>query len=587
MKPLLLLILLVSGLGAAAQGSYKPVRGYWDRAGYAGVRPAFTETRNVLDFGADPSGSRSANDAFEDALSDLKGRPGTILFPAGTYFFDTPILLDRDSLVIRGAGHDSSRLRFDLGGQARNLISITGSSSADSSRLGGAFLRGDSVITVTNPERFREGDWIRLSVDDAAFMKSDWAFGTLGQTVQIRRIRGNVLELGSRARFNYTLLMRPRVHRVMPRTGVGVECLAIERMDATAGQSSNIAFDMAVNCWISGIESDKTNFAHVELNRASNIEIRNSWFHDAFAYGGGGQAYGVLLQTGTNECLVTGNYFRHLRHSMLLQSGANGNVLSYNYSTKPYWTETALPDSSAGEIVLHGNFPFMNLAEGNMVQNIVIDDSHGRNGPLNTFFRNRAAGYGIFMNFSPPTDSVQFIGNEVTNPANGLYFISGSGHLQYANNYNGTIMGTPGAIPDKSLYLAGAMRPECSDGLAWPAIGEPGQAGTGSIPAKLRAEAGTEASCGCVTRIEPTGLSGKTSTDSWQLVPNPASDMIRITGPETPGQVDIYDMSGRIVLQLHEVREGRILLPALPPGPYSVRISTRATTRVLPLVILR
>ncbi|MBK6996924.1 MAG: hypothetical protein IPH31_19135 [Lewinellaceae bacterium] len=38
---------------------------------------------------------------------------------------------------------------------------------------------------------------------------------------------------------------------------------------------------------------------------------------------------------------------------MLLQSGSNGNVLGYNFSTDPYWEE--FPNDAAGDIVLHGN----------------------------------------------------------------------------------------------------------------------------------------------------------------------------------------------------------------------------------------
>jgi hypothetical protein len=57
-------------------------------------------------------------------------------------------------------------------------------------------------------------------------------------------------------------------------------------------------------------------------------------------------------------------------------------------------------------MVLHGNYPFANLFEGNINQNTVIDNSHGKNGPYNTFFRNRSELWGVVMNNSPATDSV-------------------------------------------------------------------------------------------------------------------------------------------------------------------------------------
>ena len=92
-----------------------------------------------------------------------------------------------------------------------------------------------------------------------------------------------------------------------------------------------------------------------------------------------------MLHFTTNECLVEDNIFNHLRHSMILQAGANGNIFSYNYSYDPYWTGVFFPANSAGEIVLHGNWPYANLFEGNDVGNIVIDNSHDANGPHNTF----------------------------------------------------------------------------------------------------------------------------------------------------------------------------------------------------------
>lgn len=586
MKPFLTLIFVLATHLANAQPGYNPVRGYWDRAGVRAI-PVFTQTRDIRVFGADPQGRNSSNAALRAAIADLGGRPGVIIFPAGNYYFDAPVDLAQDSIVLRGDGHDSTRLRFDLAGRLANCITIAGSQTDDTSLLSATFTRGDSIITVENPELFQSGDWVQLSIDDAPFMTSVWAVGTLGQTMQIRGIVGNRIFLESRARFDYSMNLRPRIRRIVPRKHVGIECLAVERSDATSSQTSNIVFDRAVNCSISGIESDNVNFAHVELNRSANIGIRNSYFHDAFAYGGGGQAYGVMLQNGSNECLVSGNYFNHLRHSMLIQSGANGNVLAYNYSSRPYWTGTGLPDSSAGEIVLHGNFPFMNLAEGNVVQNIVIDDSHGANGPLNTFFRNRARGFGIFMNFSPPSDSQQFIGNEVTNPVTGLYFLNGRGHFQYANNYQGRVE-NPGSIPEASLYLPSGERPECSAGMQWPVIGETDRFNTGFIPAMRRVNAGIPASCGCLA-LEPepgTSVAPSKAHDEWGLAPNPAGDFVKISGSAAAESLGIFDATGRQILQIRNPGAAAIGLRGIPPGMYIARIQGGDKTSVVRLIIV-
>ncbi len=196
-------------------------------------------------------------------------------------------------------------------------------------------------------------------------------------------------------------------------TGVGIECLKIKRMDVdlTANQTSNIFFNYAAFCWVKGIESDSANFAHISILNSSNIEVTGSYFHGAFSYGGGGVGYGVVCHLTTGDCLIENNIFKHLRHAMLLQAGTNGNIYAYNYSLQQQRTE--LPSDAAGDIVLHGNYPYANLFEGNIAQNIGGDASHGINGPANVFFRNRALHYGIAFSAGSGDSSV-VIYNEVT-----------------------------------------------------------------------------------------------------------------------------------------------------------------------------
>jgi hypothetical protein len=137
--------------------------------------------------------------------------------------------------------------------------------------------------------------------------------------------------------------------------------------------------EYATNCYINGVEMDSCNYAHVTFSASSHCAVRNSYFHDAYSYGGGGKGYGIMVQNTSGDCLIENNIFRHLRHSMILQAGSNGNVFGYNYSIDPYWTEVSLPSNAAGDIVLHGNYVYANLFEGNLGQQIVIDDSHGIN----------------------------------------------------------------------------------------------------------------------------------------------------------------------------------------------------------------
>ena len=71
--------------------------------------------------------------------------------------------------------------------------------------------------------------------------------------------------------------------------------------------------------------------------------------------------------------------------------------------------------------MLHGNYPYANLFEGNIAQNVGGDASHGRNGPANVFFRNRALHYGIAFT-SGSSDSSIVMYNEVTATGNSGIF---------------------------------------------------------------------------------------------------------------------------------------------------------------------
>lgn len=545
----------------------------WQDAGYKGNFPAFTNEKNILDYGGDATNTNANDSALTAAVAALNGEAGVIYFPAGEYAFRSSINVNRDSIIFRGAGYDSTRLVFDLGGSLDDLIRISGTLAADTTSIIGDAVRGDSVVTVYSTSGFNVGDWVVLKMDDQAYMYSSWAYGSLSQTMQIKTINANVMTFASPFRFTYSEANGAYLQRLAPRNHVGIECLAIQRLDATAGQSSNIVFSKAVNCVVKGIESDSANFAHIEVNGSSNISITGSYFHDAFAYGGNGQGYGVLLQEGTNECKVEENYFRHLRHSMIMQSGANGNVFGYNYSTEPFWTQPPLPAASAGDIVLHGNYPFMNLVEGNICQNIVIDDSHGKNGTYNTFFRNRAEGYGIFMNNNPATDTVQFVGNEITNSATGMNFINGNGHFQFGNNFKGNITSGTANIPDTSLYLSdyAALCPDPNSPI--PLVGAPGRYNTGRIYAQSRVlEANRYASCSCVP-LQSTSISVIESDLQLYLYPNPASDFCEIFLSETLEilQVEVLDIQGRKVYE-SELPSKMIPTEMLSKGSYFVRV---------------
>ena len=513
----------------------------WSLAGYRGVYPIPNMELDITNpsFGGNGNGSLDNSAALQSAITSLNGNPGIIIFPPGNYFFSSSINLS-NGIILKGDGSNNTIFTFNLGGSS-NLINVEGSNTGITTSFISTAPKGAIEILVQNNNAFTVGDYIRILQDDADLVASSWAVGTVGQIVQITNLTGNnSIMINSDLRMDFDIARNPEIQKIDVVKDVGIECIKLTRQDETNPQhTSSVRFKYAAQSWVRGIESDICNFAHITIDASTNITVDGSYFHHAFDYGGGGRAYGVMIQQTGNECKIENNIFEHLRHSMIVQSGANGNVFAYNYSFDPFWTGTSLPDSSAGDMVCHGNYPFANLFEGNIAQQAIIDASHEKNGPLNTFFRSREELYGIVM-----TDSFShqqnFLGNEITNGPHdtlGLYYFLGNDHFFHGNNIRDTIhpQGT-NSLPDVSYYTS--SQPDFFPiGYNFPPIGIPNAINTGSIPAKDRVDFGgvfTE----CPPPVTPlpvelTSFSGKTINDEnillqWHIASQNNHDHFRL-----------------------------------------------------------
>jgi|GEM_PF-375992 len=355
----------------------------------------------------------------------------------------------------------------------------------------------------------------------------------------------------------------------------GLLCLGIERLDTTSSQTSNIVLTNAVQCIIKAVESKNCNFAHIELNNSFLNIIKRCHFQDGNGYGGGGKAYGVLLQEGSSSNSVLDNVMHHLRHSILLQSGANNNVVIANYSYDPYWTETSLPADAAGDIVLHGNYPFANLFEFNVAQQVVIDDSHGKNGPFNIFHRNWLQNYGIAFSASNGSDSQVFTGNEITNTGffKGLYLLQDFGHFEYGNKVRGNLQpSSTGLGITKSVShlnfrgeyhrrtFGGFIIPDIID-LANIPFGEPFNQDNKSILASQRKDSIPPCFSYFQDKVFTIGINNNFKNDANSfLYPNPTTGDINVKSKSEKGaELRVYDLNGKLLVQ-YELTESNTII---------------------------
>ena len=419
----------------------------WSNPGADFIIPDSLKKISILDFGGKADNSTDNSVALQTAIKSLNGSFGVIEIPAGNYLFKKSISVP-SNILIKGNGSDKTILNFNLNGRG-DLFSFQGNSKNSSVPILSGTVKDSRSIKVNNAADFSVNDYVLIKQTTNSLLASNWAYHYFFQIVKITKINGKEIYFSSPLRMDFPAFNNPVIQKINPVKNAGIESLKIKRIDVTSEQTSNIFFNYAVNCWVKGVETENCNYAHITLQSSANITISGNYLHDAFDYGSGGKGYGVVLQFGASNNFIFDNIARHLRHSFLLQAEANGNVIAYNYSFEPYWKEGFFPVGSAGDLVLHGNYPYANLFEGNIIQNLVIDDSHGMNGQNNTFFRNRIENYGIVMNANAGND-MNFIANEITGSGllKGLYMIEGI-HTEIANNIKGSIQN--GIVSETSL----------------------------------------------------------------------------------------------------------------------------------------
>lgn len=542
----------------------------WQKAGLADTLPEYGNVVNIMNHGAVADGVTSNNTAFNNAVSALNGQPGTVYIPAGNYLFTQAINITTDSIIIRGDG-TATRLLFNLGHTNENMFNIKGTISSTIFDVPNAIQRNDTALIAISVSGINTGDYILLTNNDSSIIFSPWAMRSTGQILKVKSVTGNKLTVDNTIRRHYPAASNAIIKQITPVQGVGIECLYIERKDSTAQQTNNIDFTYAANCWVTGIESNMTNFSHIAVNYSTHILIRGNYFHHAHAYGEGGQGYGTTLEYTSGDCLIENNIFEHLRHSILVQAGANGNVFAYNYSIDPYWTQPPLPANSAGDIVCHGNYPYLNLFEGNIIQNIVVDESHGINGPFNTFYRNRAEQYGIFT-VAAASDSQNYAVNEITN-ATGYYLLTGLGFFESGNNVKGTIMPAGSSTPAENSLYRNAPPGYWPAHVAYPSIGTPHAYNQGTHSAKQRYATGQKTDC----RRNPVyvNIGDIENHSTITISPNPFTESIRInTGDINCTQYSLYNITGRVVLS-GKLRGSHTIINtfSLPEGLYILEIS--------------
>jgi hypothetical protein len=520
----------------------------WSHVGYEGAIPSPSQIINVKDFGAYGDSSHDDYNAVINAINSSSAFR-VIYFPAGKYLIKSPLTIPA-SVVIRGDG-PTSNLFFDLAQYkaSTDCITINKNQKPNFTAINNGYYKSSTSINVASSSGFIVNGYAEIKENNGDW-DTDKTTSYVGQIVKVTNINGNTINFTPALRIDYIDSLQPKIRPVTLIENVGLECFKITRLDPpTANYSGkNIDIEHANNCWITGVESEFCQTAHVVLTACTHITISGCYFHDAFTYDGGGQAYGVFMHGHTSDSKLENSIFERLRHAMILADGANGNVYAYNYSRDPKST-TEIPRDNIGDLSLHGHYAFANLFEGNIVQNLIADDYWGAEGPYNTFFRNREELYGIEIfdqyNYQVKTTKQNVVGNEITNTLKGNFTVQTTGNFAYDNNVKESIQPLGDDELDEQSYYLTSKPYFWNVSSAWPSIGGANATNSGTIPAKERYYSGE---CKTLCLKEPASkLSVTITADS--IVCNGSASHITITAsggtPPYNGTGNFYKLAGK------------------------------------------
>ncbi len=459
----------------------------WDPGIPGGIPEVTGPVVNIVDLGADPTGQGNSLAAINSAVASLPSGGGVVLIPEGTFRVGSKLTISKSGVVLRGTGR-GSKLMLEAGGDGIEVVTYQ---RGNWQTLSAAPLKGDTMLVVQNGALFTAGAFAEIEQDnDPDLMYTDpeweqsWAENSVGQLFRVKAVRGDTLAFDAPVNLDFRTEMNVRVRPQGLVRSVGFENLYLEK---TVAEGHTLVFKNAAYCWVKEVESYHTRRTHVHQTTCLNNEIRESYFHRSFSYGGGGAGYGVECGFHVTNCLVENNVFDSLRHAMIIQVGANGNVYGYNYSLNPVQGEGE-SDLNQGwippDISIHGHYPFMNLFEGNELEEIGIGDWWGPAGPGNTYFRNRVQGDGII--YYDASHGQNLVGNETTvmRDQDGEALEK----LEHGNVVAGTVQWDP-SIPSQELPLSYYLDsvPEFFGDRPWPLFG-PDTDGQGILPARERFE---------------------------------------------------------------------------------------------------
>ena len=291
--------------------------------------------------------------------------------------------------ILNASGSGKGFIRFGSGTTPviSNSSAITGGATAGSKTLTMASTSGVTVGSYLMVTQLNDSSYVTITTNNGSCNWCDGGIGwngtrVQGQIVEVTSVSGNSVGISPGLYLNYTL--SPLATRFnMGAKNAGVEDLQVY-MNNT-GYTANFNMEGVAYSWIKNVESNYTDGDHAQLHWSYRNEIRDSYFHDAFTHSPGSTDADIFVANKTSATLIENNALRRLHQSIMLNWGAAGNVIAYNYVDNNF--DTNGYNTLFGGLNTHGAHPMFNLWEGNMAPKLDIDYFWGSSSH-NTAFRN-------------------------------------------------------------------------------------------------------------------------------------------------------------------------------------------------------
>lgn len=206
-----------------------------------------------------------------------------------------------------------------------------------------------------------------------------------GQIVRVTAVTGDAVTFFPALMVSYTLT--PQATPFQMDSNAGIENL--QTYANWTGYGANIYMTDCYQCWVSGVEGNWADAAHMVIDYSFQSEVVNSYFSNGYLHIPGQGDNTLLLRFWDTYVLVQNNILERLHPGILYEWGVAGNVIAYNFITGGF--QALAPASSQQGINAHGAHPQFNLFEGNISEAIGMDNTWGSQAN-ETWFRNWATG---------------------------------------------------------------------------------------------------------------------------------------------------------------------------------------------------